>query len=178
MYNDTECCADGHRNNILNKYRTDVSIGIVYDKYYLAFVQNFENNYGLDISVDGGLVEITGIIDKGVVDQIAISYDALPTPEIYESNKRLLSYSGGELVAVVVKPLPPGFFYEQPRDYRLMIANEWDAIEDEPISISFNLARAANADGVYTISVIAKAAGDETFEAASYSVFVNSEADA
>ena len=31
MYNDTECCDDGHRNNILNKFRTDVSIGIVYD---------------------------------------------------------------------------------------------------------------------------------------------------
>jgi uncharacterized protein YkwD len=178
MYNDTECCADGHRNNILNKHRTDVSIGIVYDKYYLAFVQNFENNYGIDISLERGSVEISGVLDEGIVDQIAVRYDAPPTPETYESSKRLLSYSGGELVAVVVKPLPPGFFYEQPRDYRLMIANEWDAAEGQPISISFSLARAVSFDGVYTVSVIAKADDNETFEAASYSVFVNSDSDA
>jgi uncharacterized protein YkwD len=178
MYNDTQCCGDGHRNNILNKYRTDVSIGIVYDRYYLAFVQNFENNYGLDISIEGGSVEVSGVIEEGVVDQIAIRYDAPPTSQVYETNKRMLAYSGGELVAVVVKPLPPGFFYEQPRDYRLMVASEWEAGEGQPVGVSFNLARAVSVDGVYTISVIAKGAGDETFEAASHTVFVNSDSDA
>jgi hypothetical protein len=178
MYNDTECCADGHRNNILNKYRTDVSIGIVYDKYYLAFVQNFENNYGLDIAIEGGSVEVSGVIDEGIVDQIAVRYDAPPTAQVYETNKRMLSYSGGELVAVVVKPLPPGFFYEQPSDYRLMVAGEWEAGGGQPVGVSFNLAGAVSVDGVYTISVIAKGAGDETFEAASHSVLVNSDSDA
>ena len=60
MYNDKECCDDGHRNNILNKYRTGVSIGIVYDEYYLVLVQNFENNYGLDIGMTDGAVQISG----------------------------------------------------------------------------------------------------------------------
>lgn len=44
MYKDAECCNDGHRDNILDPRHTHVSIGIVYDKYYLAFVENFENN--------------------------------------------------------------------------------------------------------------------------------------
>lgn len=176
MYNDTECCADGHRNNILNKYRTDVSLGIVYDKYYLAFVQNFENNYGLDITARGGSVEIAGTLESAIVDHVAINYDVSPTPELYEQNKRLLSYSGGELVALVVKPLPPGFFYEQPEDYRLMVANEWDVVEGNAVDITFNLARAVDVDGVYTVTVMAKTGEDgEIFEAASYSVFVNSE---
>lgn len=177
MYNDTECCDDGHRNNILNKFRTDVSIGIVYDKYYLALVQNFENNYGLGIDINGGSAEISGVFNEGVIDQIAIYYDVIPTPEIYEQNKRLLSYSGGELVAAVVKPLPPGFFYERPGGYELLVARDWKA-DGSTVGISFDLARAVDIDGVYTVSVIAKAPGDsEIFEAASYSVFVNTESE-
>jgi hypothetical protein len=34
-----------HRNNILHKHHTHVSIGLAYDKYSFVFVQNFENNY-------------------------------------------------------------------------------------------------------------------------------------
>jgi uncharacterized protein YkwD len=178
MYNDTECCADGHRDNILNSHRTHVSIGIVYDKYYLALVQNFENNYGLEIGVERGHVRVSGHLDGGEIDHVAINYDVIPTPQLYEENKRLLSYSGGELVALVVKPLPPGFFYEQPKDYRLMVANEWDAKAGDPIDISFNLARAVDVDGVYTVSVMAKTTEDgELFEAASHSIFINSESD-
>lgn len=178
MYNDTECCDDGHRDNILNKFRTDVSIGIYYDKYYLALVQNFENNYGLDININGGSARISGLFDAGIVDNIAVYYDVIPTPELYEQNKHSLSYSGGELVAVVLKPLPPGFFYEQPEDYRLLIAREWNTEDGSTVDVSFDLARAVDVDGVYTISVIAKTLdGNETFEAASYSVFVNAESE-
>lgn len=45
VYNDTICCDNAHRHNILNKYHTHVSIGIAYDNTYFAIVQNFENNY-------------------------------------------------------------------------------------------------------------------------------------
>ncbi|HKU50179.1 MAG TPA: CAP domain-containing protein [Nitrososphaera sp.] len=185
MYNDKDCCADGHRNNILNNYHTNVSIGIVYDKYYLALVQNFENNYGLDIDLQSNLVHISGkfaAAAAGTIDQVAIYYDENPSPELYEQNKRSLSYSGGKLVAVVAKPLPPGFFYDRPEGYRIMVADKWNT-EGEgdadgsstPIDISFNLARAVRADGVYTVSVIAKASGsDENFEAGSYSVVIDS----
>jgi uncharacterized protein YkwD len=176
MYNDKECCDDGHRNNILNSYRTDVSIGIVYDEYYLAVVQNFENNYGIGIGVTGGQVQISGEL-AGSVEHVAVYYDPIPTPEVYEENKKMLSYSTGELVAVVAKPLPPGFFYEQPEDYRLLVARQWDG-EGKSIDISFDLARTVEADGVYTITIISKPAGsDETFEAASYSVVVDSESE-
>jgi hypothetical protein len=108
------------------------------------------------------------------MDHVAIHYDPIPTSESYEQNKELLSYSGGELVAVVVKPLPPGFFYEQPRDYRLFVADQWQVAEGRPIRVAFDLARAVDDDGVYTVSVIAKTGvGDETFEAASHSVSID-----
>ena len=175
MYNDKECCDDGHRNNILNKYRTEVSIGIVYDEYYLALVQNFENNYDLDIGLTDGVMQISGALDSSTVDHVAIYYDITPSPDLYEQNKQMLSYSGGELVAVIAKPLDPGFFYEQPDDYRLLVAREWGSNVNGSIDISFDLARAVYGDGVYTISVIAKATeSDETFEAGSYSVVIDS----
>ena len=111
MYKDAECCNDGHKDNILDPRHTHVSIGIVYDQYYLAFVQNFENNYGLDVQVANGQVRISGQLSEGELEQVGIYYDDMPTRAIYEDNKHLLSYSAGELAATVVKPLPPGYYY-------------------------------------------------------------------
>ncbi|MCI0560779.1 MAG: CAP domain-containing protein, partial [Nitrososphaera sp.] len=176
MYKDKECCDDGHRKNILNEHHTHVSIGIVYDEYYLALVQNFENNYGLQVSADGRYGRLTGELSSGEIDHVAIYYDVIPDSEIYEQNKRLLSYSLGELVASVVKPLPPGYYYQQPRGYSLIVADIWDVTENNYVDITFDLARAVTADGVYTVSAVAKDGDDgETFEVTSYSIFVDSE---
>ena len=126
MYNDKECCNDGHKDNILNPRHTHVSIGIVYDQYYLALVQNFENNYGLDVDVeDSSEIEISGTLLEGQLDHIAIYYDEMPTRAAYEQNKDLLSYSAGELVAVIVKPLPPGYYYESLEGYDIIEADRW-----------------------------------------------------
>jgi Cysteine-rich secretory protein family len=174
MYNDKECCNDGHRNNILESRHTHVSIGIVYDKYYLALVQNFENNYGLDIDVSGDQAKVSGELAAGTLEQIAIYYDEMPTSEIYEQNKRLLSYSAGELVATVARPLPPGYYYEQQQDgHRLIVANRWNA-QGDSVDVTFNLAEAVSrGDGVYTLFAVVKD-GDQTFHTTSHSVFVDS----
>lgn len=173
MYNDRECCNDGHRNNILDPHHTHVSIGIVYDEYYLALVQNFENSYGLDVAVNNGQVRITGELPDGELEQVNIYYDEMPDGETYEQNKQLLSYSAGELVAVVVKPLPLGYYYETPEDYSLIEANRWGE-DDDSVNITFNLAEAVNDDGVYTLFAVARD-GEETFDVTSYSIFVDSE---
>ncbi len=173
MYNDKECCDDGHKDNILNPRHTHVSIGIVYDKYYLALVQNFENNYGLDVEVDDGDIEIAGTLLDGQLDHIAIYYDEMPTQAVYEQNKDLLSYSAGELVAVVVKPPPPGYYYESSEDYEVIEADRW-TVGGDSVDIGFDLADAVDEDGVYTLFTLVKD-GEEMFDVTSYSVFVNSE---
>lgn len=172
MYKDKECCNDGHRNNILDPRHTHVSIGIVYDRYYVAFVENFENNYGLDVSVNGGQVRISGQLLEGELEQIRIYYDEKPTRAIYDQNKHLLSYSAGELAATVVKPLPPGYYYETPQGYTLVQANRW--VEGDSVNVMFNLASAVEQDGVYTLFAVVKD-GEETFDATSYSIFVDSQ---
>jgi hypothetical protein len=172
MYKDAECCNDGHRDNILDPRHTHVSIGIVYDQYYLAFVENFENNYGLDVEVASGQVRISGQLLEGELQQIGIYYDDMPTRVVYEQNKQLLSYSAGELVATVAKPLPPGFYYEKPDGYTLIEANRWG--QDDSVNVMFNLVSAVEEDGVYTLFAVVKD-GEETFDVTSYSIFVDSE---
>jgi uncharacterized protein YkwD len=173
MYNDKECCNDGHRNNILDPRHTHVSIGIVYDHYYLVFVQNFENNYGLDVDMKNSEIKISGTLLDGELDHIGIYYDEMPTREAYEQNKHLLSYSTGELVAMVVKPLPPGYYYESLQGYNLIEANRW-TVQDDFVNVMFDLADAVDKDGAYTLFTMVKD-GEEIFDVTSYSVFVNSE---
>jgi len=173
MYNDKECCNDGHRNNILDPHHTHMSIGIVYDQYYLAFVQNFENNYGLKVDVKNSEIEVSGTLLEGQLDHIAIYYDEMPSREVYEQNKDLLSYSAGELVAMVVKPLPPAYYYESPQGYNLIEANRWD-VQGDSVNVTFDLADAVDKDGAYTLFAQVKD-GNEMFDVTSYSVFVNSE---
>jgi uncharacterized protein YkwD len=174
MNNDKECCNDGHKDNILNPRHTHVSIGIVYDQYYLALVQNFENNYGLDVDVeDSSEIEISGTLLEGQLDHIAIYYDEMPTRAAYEQNKDLLSYSAGELVAVIVKPLPPGYYYESLEGYDIIEADRWIEQSDS-VNIGFDLADAVEEDGAYTLFALVKE-GEEVFDVTSYSVFVNSE---
>jgi len=175
MYNDKECCNDGHKNNILDPHHTHVSIGIVYDQYYLALVQNFENDYGLDIDVDDNEVEISGKLLEGQLDHVAIYYDEMPTPTVYEQNKDLLSYSTGELVAVVVRPLPPGYYYQSQGDYSIIEADRWNE-QANSVNVMFDLADVVDKDGTYTLFAGIKD-GDEMFDATSHSVIVNSEED-
>jgi Cysteine-rich secretory protein family len=173
IYNDIECCNDGHRNNILDPHHTHMSIGIVYDQYYLALVQNFENNYGLNIDAENSEIEVSGTLLDGQLDHIAIYYDEMPTREVYEQNKDLLSYSAGELVAMVVKPLPPGYYYESPQGYNMIEANRWN-VQRDSINVMFDLADTVDKDGAYTLFAQVKD-GEEMFDVTSYSVFVNSE---
>ncbi|MDQ3999293.1 MAG: CAP domain-containing protein [Thermoproteota archaeon] len=173
MYNDKDCCNDGHRNNILDPHHTHVSIGIVYDQYYLTLVQNFENNYGLDVDAEDSEIEISGTLLDGQLDQIAIYYDEMPSRAIYEQNKNLLSYSAGELVAVIVKPLPPGYYYESLQGYNLIQADRW-TMQSDTVNVMFDLADAVDEDGAYTMFALVKD-GEEMFDVTSYSVFVNSE---
>jgi uncharacterized protein YkwD len=173
MYNDKECCNDGHKYNILNPRHTHVSIGIVYDQYYLALVQNFENNYGLDVEVEDSEIEISGTLLDGQLDHIAIYYDEMPTRTVYEQNKDLLSYSAGELVAVVVKPPPPGYYYEPLEGYDIIEADRW-TVQGDSVNVGFDLADAVGEDGAYTLFALVKD-GEETFDVTSHSVFVNSD---
>jgi len=52
VYNDSSCCANGHRYNILNPLHNQVSVGVAYNSTTVYFDEEFENNYvNLNFSV-------------------------------------------------------------------------------------------------------------------------------
>src|SRR5215203_1794630 len=125
MYNDTECCNDSHRDNILDKHHTDVSIGIAYNDYYFVIVQNFENNYlqfNKPLIQGNENIQIAGNLSGHNIDSIGIYYDQTPSAWLYEKNRDKNSYELGKFVALVVKPPPFLSSYEEPSNYTLVQA--------------------------------------------------------
>jgi hypothetical protein len=143
MYNDFLCCQDGHKNNILNKFHTHVSIGIAFNEYYFVLVQNFENNYlryNLSNENDEFLLEAKILDPKKNLElsHISLYFDKLSNQEEYEENKNKLNYSMGNLGLIVNKPLEFYKQYVQPENYSVIEAENWD-IHNQSINILFKL---------------------------------------
>lgn len=119
IYNDEACCNNGHRDNILDQYHTDVSIGIAYDDYFAVLVQNFETNRF--IQDDPVLTEdntrrvvFEGFLSDGSTpESIHVWYDSLPSPQVYEEYKTSKFYDMGTIRAVVAPLLEEGYYYEE-----------------------------------------------------------------
>jgi len=164
----------GHRDNILDKYHTHVSIGIVYDDYFFSFVQNFENKYitkarATDttpvikfkeptLTIEGKITEGQFSPELGHANTVTIYYDPLPTADTYKFNKHNLSYGLGDYVACVLQEQQtmycPGattltaqvWDYENTKDYdTFLIRASLSSILDEP--------------GVYTVILTAEPIG-------------------
>jgi uncharacterized protein YkwD len=90
MYNDSSCCNNGHRYNILNPLHNKVSLGVAYDGTTVYFDEEFENAYiNLDFSVSNATssnphyVSMTGTPIQSTPDpsSIFVFYDSLPAAE-------------------------------------------------------------------------------------------------
>jgi uncharacterized protein YkwD len=174
MYDDTECCNDGHRDNILDKHHTHVSIGIAYDDYYFVIVQNFENNYvqfNKPLIQGNGNIRITGMLPGYNIDGIGIHYDQTPSPLLYEKNKDENSYDLGEFIAMVVKPPPLLSWYKEPSNYTLVQATKWSEPE-QSVDIIFDISPILKKEGVYTVVTYIKDNEKNQFPVTSYPVFV------
>jgi hypothetical protein len=188
MYEDEECCDNGHRDNILDKHHTHVSIGVVYDDYFFVIVQNFENQYITwkdeidDDNPDATTVTMEGSFDRNrdglstnniELDTINIFYDPVPTAETYQQNLDKMSYGGGQLVAAVVEPLLPGWYYEQPADHDLIVADEWN-VYTRDFEVEFSLKELSDkyGDGVYTVALWGEDENKDSFIVAAISVFL------
>jgi len=158
VYNDLECCNDGHRHNILDPYHTHVSIGLAFDGVEIFIVQNFENQYidwGKPASYDSNVVSMSGrtLGEADLVD-IEIYYDPLPTNQTYQQNADRNAYDSGDLVGFVIsKDLP--FSEEAFEDIPVIRATDWSAAEKN-FDISFSLEKltSEHGPGVYTLTLI------------------------
>ena len=138
IYNDSKCCDNGHKNNILNKFHTHVSLGIAYNDYIFVIVQNFENQYlDSNYTVKKNKDEIkllATILDQNkynfTINHVSFFLDDHPTKLNYEKNKNKNSYELGDLKLMVSKPLPDDKKYIQEDDsYRIIEAKKWNSTD-------------------------------------------------
>lgn len=170
MYNDVICCNNGHKNNVLNKFHTHVSIGIAFNKYYFVMVQNFENqyfdkNYKVEKSTDNIINVKAKILNDSnktidnnfTINHIAFYLDDKPTKIQYEKNKDRNSYDFGDLKLMVSKPLKSDKVYQQQSDtYRIIEAKKW-VVQKNNIDLEIKIPNTINKkDKLLTMVVYAK----------------------
>jgi uncharacterized protein YkwD len=168
----------GHRDNILDPYHTHVSIGIAYDRYTFAVVQNFEDNLfteeeitqsGYDVRIYGKFVDS----QKYEAKMINVFYDPLPTSSVYEQEKSRASYDQGQFLGFITPPLSPGYYYAG--DDFIVGATTWQA-NSYWVDLSFNLMQFYQKEGagVYTVYLIVGTPGDDDslIQTTSFSVFL------
>lgn len=167
MYDDAD--SDwGHRDTIIDPNYDTVNIGIVLDKYQLAFYQHFEYNgltYESEPTLDGSVLTLQGRpIHSHVIGGLAVYYDAPPTPKRPEEILRLRAYCAGggftddcdsvRPIAIVLKPPTDGKYYIDldPEDF---VASLWKVHADGSVQIEADIGALTSRTGVYTIVVLA-----------------------
>lgn len=170
MMNNDQSSNWGHRDNILDKDHTTVSIGIAYDQYSFYMTQNFENNYleyTKPISENNGIVSFSGSLSSGTIDNIEIAYDDLPTSSTYDLHKNDGFYKIGDYIANVQTPVFGNEFYV-PSDNTFEVADKWN-VQANSVDIAFDLSPFVTKPGVYTVVVYLKNNG-ESIPVTSYSI--------
>jgi hypothetical protein len=188
VYDDAKCCDNGHRFNILDGNHTNVSLGIAFNKFYFAFVQNFENkdtiwNQPITFNNTTKMVSLSGQIKKPNTNfsGISISYDPLSSKQIYDDNHDRESYDSGKEIAWVVKNIPSSYYDNEIKrqddgSIGLVSAYKWNVQNQNPNSVfdvSFPLQKLIEkyGKGVYTINAFYDKDGD-LYQATSKSIFI------
>ena len=164
VYDDGSCCADSHRDNILDPHHTHVSIGIAYDDYTFVIVQNFENNYiKLDkpVAKEYKYFQIVGDTPRGQIVGINIYRDEIPSASTYQQNKDSASYGFGEFVAAVVQPGSGDGSIE---------ADKW-IVNRQNVEIGFSTASMIEDRAVYTVEVLFEDKDGNVFPVMTYALF-------
>ncbi len=175
MYNDSICCNNGHRDNILNPNHNQVSIGIAYNSTTIYFVEDFIDNY-IDWTngpgFSNGEVYLQGTLQSGYsINQVEVSYD---TPLQSMSKAQLdntTDYGYGPQVAGVVK----NSLYYYP-NLTTIVADQYN-INGNQFTINFNLQSTIGKYGAgeYTVVIYLNSPGQSSFVGSTYTIFINSQ---
>lgn len=173
MYNDSACCNNGHRINILNPLHNRVSIGIAYNSTTLFFDEDFENYYvNMTVNVsstDTVTLQGTPLSSKVTSAEALIAYDAPPVNKTpYQLNNGPHEYGIGTVTGgVLPRSSAPAQFTQGITVY----ASTWEFTSSR-VDISFSLSGFINkyGSGVYTIYLMT---GSDTNSAiTSVSIFI------
>ncbi len=158
MNNDSACCNNGHRDNILNPYHNRVSIGIAYSSSYVYLVQDFETYLA---TLNTPIAQGDSITLEGNTSQtldptsVQIFYDSTPTSLSPSTLNQAYDgpYDQGSFVGGVVAPCDNIFSSCEKFTQGITVGATTWAINSDAIEIQFSLANFVQIDGagVYTI---------------------------
>ena len=161
MNNDSLCCQNGHRDNILTPFHNRVSIGIAYDSTNVYFVEDFETYLTtLTTPIDNSnIVTLTGNTSGNLnPTSVLIFYDQ-PTQPLTSSQLATQyygSYDQGTFLGGIV-PSCNGLFSRclQFAEGVTEQASTWQ-VSGNSIDIQFSLASFVqkNGNGVYTVYLV------------------------
>ncbi len=174
MYNDSACCNNGHRDNILNPYHNMVSIGIAYDSSRIYLVEDFINNYinwraGYPAFYNG-YVAIIGNLTKYNLSSILISYDKPVSGMTQLQLNATSDYSYGKVIAGVV---PNASYYYSSVD---TIYASIYSVKGNAFDIEFDMRNITDkyVAGEYTIMLWLNSNSANSFVGSTYTIFINS----
>ncbi len=171
----------GHRDTILNKNYTKVSLGIAYNDKRLALVQQFEGSY-IEFysapSISNGRLSLLGKLSSSNIEinNVSIAFDSSPVPL---TNDQLTSetaytdgYSLGERINYILPPPPAGRTYTNLSPIAI-IADLWEVNASGQFSIQADInSSLVKGKGIYTIVIVATING-ESINITNYSLNFN-----
>jgi hypothetical protein len=170
----------GHRDTILNKFYTRVSLGIVYDNKRLALVQQFEGKYVEYYSapaISNGNLSLLGRLTSVdiKINNISISYDpplqTLTNTQLTSDSTYTDGYGLGDRLNFVIPPPPAGQQYAN-LPPNAIIAGKWEINDSGQFAIQANInASLSKGKGVYTIVIVAMING-ESVNLTNYSIVI------
>jgi len=175
MYNDSICCNNGHRLDIINPLHNHVALGLAYNSTTLFFVEDFENYY-VDLSYNVSKDYVFSMAGNVVAPtanpvQIYVTFDDTPSPETpAQLDAGPSEYSAGDLLGGVLPPCEQSCTaFAAGLTVRAMV---WQ-VTPESVDITFDLSPFVQAygAGVYTIYLVTGA--DTGTALTSISVFVS-----
>jgi uncharacterized protein YkwD len=183
MYNDAACCNNGHRDNILNQYHNQVSIGVIYNDTSVYFTEDFIDNYiqwigGTPLAFPNDTVALKGVIAGGYsLSSVQIAYDQPPrniTPAALGLQPYNGSYSYGPIVAGLGYTKGNSYYYYD--NITTINATEY-AVSGQNFNVAFNLTKLDRqyGAGVYTVLVNLDNGTKSPFLGSTYSIFINSQ---
>jgi len=171
IYNDSSCCANGHRYNILDPLHNQVSVGVAYNSTTVYFDEEFQNNYlNLNFSVaqasasDPYYVTLKGVPTGSfpTPSSLYVAFDntsATMTPGQLNSGPH--EYGPGSLVGGVLPRV--GFFGDcgQFSSGTTVCADTWE-VTPKVVDIAFPLSPFIReyGSGVYTLYLITGSSTD------------------
>ncbi|MDE1855541.1 MAG: CAP domain-containing protein [Candidatus Micrarchaeota archaeon] len=176
MYNDSACCNNGHRYNILDPNHNQVSIGIAYNASSVYFTEDFIDNYiaWSSYGIDNATQEmyLQGTLQGGYkLNSVQVSYDQ----QVQDMSKAQLaatsSYSYGTTVAGVVSS--PLYYYT---GIETIDADRY-TVSGNSFNVAFSMKNLISKYGAgeYTVMVWLNGTSGSGFVGSTYTVFVNSQ---